>query len=552
MGVVYRARHTLLNQERALKILRAVDPGAKQGIHELIDEVRIMLLLENPHIVRVHDVEYIDDDHPVAVMEFVPGQDLSKRLKSAGQLPPEVALRFASETCSALSAAHAKGIVHRDIKPQNLLLAKDSQGREFVKVIDFGIAKIRGEAGLGFTGVLTGTTGMIVGTPYYASPEQAMGTPSSQLDGRSDIYSLGVVLYEMLTGRLPFQGDTPQAMLFQRVLVDPIPLNRARPDLTFPPALSALVMKALTKDREARFQTAAEMQRAISALTNVPEPEPNDPDPDKTVRTRKPHATPPAPKLKRRRSMLLPGFLATLFVLTGFILLPEFRSVFEIHRDEPTPPKIETPAAMPSNVVKNPVDQLNYVLIPAGTFRMGCSVGDKECDSDETVRENVKVAAFRIGQTLVTQAAYQRVMHANPSTFKGDQNPVELVSWNDANNYCKAIGGKLPTEEQYEYAARAGTTGARYDDLDKIAWYGGNSGSKTHLVAQKQPNSYGLYDMLGNVWEWMDDWYDKAQNTKSLRGGSWYTYPSYVRVSSRIRYKPEYRNYYFGFRCVGE
>jgi hypothetical protein len=214
-----------------------------------------------------------------------------------------------------------------------------------------------------------------------------------------------------------------------------------------------------------------------------------------------------------------------------------------------TPSEPTAPAGKPE---VNPKDGLAYVPIPAGTFRMGCSVGDKECDSDETVRENVKVAAFRIGQTLVTQAAYQRVMHANPSTFKGDQNPVELVSWNDANNYCKAIGGKLPTEEQYEYAARAGTTGARYDDLDKIAWYDGNSGSKTHPVAQKQPNNYGLYDMLGNVWEWMDDWYDSAKTYKSLRGGSWLNLPVHVRVSYRLRIVPEVRHLNFGFRCVGE
>jgi hypothetical protein len=476
MGVVYRARHTLLNQVRALKILRAVDPGAKQGLHELIDEVRIMALLENPHIVRVHDVEYIDDDHPVAVMEFVPGQDLSKRLKAAGQLPPDLALRFAAETCSALADAHAKGIVHRDVKPSNLLLAKDSQGREFVKVIDFGIAKIRGEAGLGFTGVLTGTTGMIVGTPYYASPEQAVGTPSSQLDGRTDIYSLGVVLYEMLTGRLPFQGDTPQAVLFQRVLVDPIPLNRARSDLTFPPALSALVMKALTKDREARFQTAAEMQRAIAALTIASAPKRLNPDPDKTVRT---------PREAETKWMT----------------------------------KV------------NPKDGLTYVWIPP----------------------SAAIKGFWLSQTPVTQTAYKRVTGKNPSHFKGDQFPVESVTWLEADAYCKAVGGRLPTVAEWDYAAGGGIAAKAYVNLEKRRWlYYVELEGRTRPVGEGSGNGYGLYDMFGNVAEWTADWVKGERKYKSLRGGNYFIYPENVCVSQGGSLGPDGRENDIGFRCVAE
>lgn len=138
---------------------------------------------------------------------------------------------------------------------------------------------------------------------------------------------------------------------------------------------------------------------------------------------------------------------------------------------------------------------------------MGCSQGDKECgDNEQPAHEVTITRGFWIGQTEVTQEAYQRVMNGqNPSRFKGARLPVETISWNDADAYCRAIGGRLPTEAEWEYAARAGSTDGRYGDVDQIAWYGKNSGNKTHEVAGKAPNTWGLYDTLGNVWEWTAD-----------------------------------------------
>jgi formylglycine-generating enzyme required for sulfatase activity len=199
----------------------------------------------------------------------------------------------------------------------------------------------------------------------------------------------------------------------------------------------------------------------------------------------------------------------------------------------------------------NAKDGLNYVFIPAGEFMMGRSPGDNECQDDEKPARKVTITTgFRMGQTPVTQEAYERVMGKNPSHFKGAQLPVETVSWEDAQIYCQAVGMRLPTESEWEHAARAGTTGSRYGDIDQIAWYRANSGSKTHEVAQKQPNAWGLYDMLGNVWEWTSDNYDET--FKVVRGGSWYNDTGYVRVSYRNWVVPTYRYVYFGFRCVGE
>jgi formylglycine-generating enzyme required for sulfatase activity len=199
----------------------------------------------------------------------------------------------------------------------------------------------------------------------------------------------------------------------------------------------------------------------------------------------------------------------------------------------------------------NAKDGLKYVFIPAGEFIMGCSPGDSECfDCEQPTRRVTITTGFWMGQTPVTQEAYERVTGKNPSHFEGAQLPVETVSWREAQIYCRAVAMRLPTEAEWEYAARAGTTGSRYGDLDAIAWYADNSGGKTHHVGLKQANAFSLYDMLGNVWEWTGDDYDAKM--KVVRGGSWSVDSRDVRASDRGRTGPSYRNYNIGFRCVGE
>ena len=216
---------------------------------------------------------------------------------------------------------------------------------------------------------------------------------------------------------------------------------------------------------------------------------------------------------------------------------------------EPAKPVARAPRVGDTRV--NAKDGLTYVWIPAGRFSMGCSPGDGECDDDEKPAHAEQIAdGFWLGQTEVTQAAWKRVMNSSPSYFKGDQLPIEQVNWTEAGDYCKAIGGRLPTEKEWEYAARAGTTDARYGALDAIAWYSGNSGKSTHPVGLKQANAYGLYDMLGNVWEWTSDSYGAGM--KVFCGGSWNNLPQFVRVSYRNRIEPTFRNVDIGFRCAGE
>jgi formylglycine-generating enzyme required for sulfatase activity len=226
---------------------------------------------------------------------------------------------------------------------------------------------------------------------------------------------------------------------------------------------------------------------------------------------------------------------------------------------------------------KNPKDELEYVWIPPGSFTMGCSPGDRDCYFDERPQHPVKISkGFWMTQTVVTEVAYKRFavgngrpMPATPGTqgWSHDNFPMVNVSWEDAQAYCHWAGGRLPTEAEWEYAARAGSTGSRYGSLNMIAWYVKNSGAGIHQVAQKRPNKFGLYDMLGNVWQWVTDWQsDKYYQISPgidpmgpasgvdhvLRGGSWVSNPKDVRVSVRGRTKQPSGAPSIGFRCVQE
>jgi formylglycine-generating enzyme required for sulfatase activity len=235
----------------------------------------------------------------------------------------------------------------------------------------------------------------------------------------------------------------------------------------------------------------------------------------------------------------------------------------------------------PTTVIvrENPNDGLNYLWIPPGTFMMGCSPGDRECKEDEKPSHRVTISAgFWMGQTEVTVKAYQkyvgemgrRLVFGDLGVFGPPRANMPAgstfhKSWYDASDYCGWAGGRLPTEAEWEYAARGGSTQNRYGELDEIAWYVKNSDRTAHEVGLKKPNAFGLFDMLGNVWEWVNDWYDpdyyrhssnidpKGPSTgqqRVLRGGSWNYDAAVLRVSDRGVYQPVPRDLVISFRCV--
>jgi formylglycine-generating enzyme required for sulfatase activity/serine/threonine protein kinase len=696
-------------------------------------------------------------------MEFLEGETLRQALQRRGALPvPEVA-EILQQAARGLNAAHKLGIIHRDLKPDNIFLTRGDEGETIVKVVDFGIAKLRESA----THTQTGT---VLGTPAYMSFEQASGMRSDELDARSDLYSLGVVVYEMLTGRLPFHSDTPVGYLRKHMVEDPPPFRAVAPGLDVPPAVESAVMKALVKDRDQRFASVLDFARdfaraatlpsavespkplvttkrvepaipprepgsprgepsappvaPVASLPNVgasgarpeaegsprrslppseprplakkrstvgiaslvvavvvvmvvalvwvywpvptkpPSPQPGAPQQEASVPA-KPETSVPAPSVNNpptnppspqanpaqivvqtstnaqvylddtfkgqvgRKGRLViedlkPGEHALRVSLAGkkdyeqrvTVAAGQVATITATLADaeQPSPPApVETPrrtvsAPVGRTVRENPKDGLKYVWIPPGTFMMGCSPGDNVCFPEEKPAHQVTITkGFWLGETPVTVGAYKRFaaatgrqMPPEPDLYgrplnagwRNESMPIVDVTWDDAQAYCGWAGGRLPTEAEWEYAARSGSTAARYGDLDQIAWYLDNSGSQPlddtkifkedqanyakrlnengngmHEVGQKRANAFGLYDILGNVWEWVGDWYDEKYYQSSpsqdpsgpasgqfrvLRGGSWSYDPLYVRVSVRGRYYPGGGVDYYGFRCGGE
>ena len=201
----------------------------------------------------------------------------------------------------------------------------------------------------------------------------------------------------------------------------------------------------------------------------------------------------------------------------------------------------------------NARDGLTYVWVGPGSYWTGCDPADKECIGWERARRQVKIGnGFWIGKTEVTQASYQRVMGSNPSRYRGALLPVEQVDWRSAGQYCRIVGMRLPTESEWEFAAAGGLPAPRYGPVDAIAWYDGNSGDSTHHVGQKMPNGYGLYDMLGNVWEWVADPFPVDAHRRIMKGGSFYNLARDLRVPNREFPVEEMRHRNVGFRCVGD
>jgi serine/threonine-protein kinase len=260
MGVVVSARHTSLRQHVAVKFLlpKALQlPGAKE---RFLREARAAVSIKSEHVARVIDIGELETGAPYMVMEYLRGVDFGQTLKDRGPLPAREAVDYILQACEALAEAHALGIVHRDLKPGNLFLAARADGSPLVKVLDFGLSKATRTEDEETPEQSLTATGIVVGSPHYMSPEQLRSL--KQVDTRADVWALGVILYQLLSGRRPFEADSMVATCAKIAADPPIPLRERKPDV--PAGLEAIILRCLEKDVTRRIQSVAELARCLA------------------------------------------------------------------------------------------------------------------------------------------------------------------------------------------------------------------------------------------------------------------------------------------------
>jgi serine/threonine-protein kinase len=537
MATVYKAHDVSLNRDVAVKVIRTdiFGPAVLQRLSERFKrEGQALAKLTHPNIVTV--LEYGEHNSvPYLVMPYLPGGTLKSRVKKP--IPYLDAVRLLMPIAQALAHAHDLGIIHRDVKPANILITRTGEPL----LSDFGIAKLLDTEE---TRELTGT-GVGIGTPEYMAPEQGMG----QADERADIYALGIVFYELVTGRIPYRADTPMAILIKK-REEPLP----RPKMfipSLPDSVENILIKALARDPRNRYQTAREFANALDRLSRGE---------TVTQETKKP-STPNSALLWT--VVALRGLIvATICIFTGFALrgtlpvssqteistTPAFFSPSTATDSATTftPPIVFIASPASEQVDSIPmstatVAPLDMVQIPAGEFIMGGV--DGEAEDDEIPQHVVYLDSFWIDRTEVTVAKYNQCVETGYCYLNNYQSteistdyytnpfysnyPILDVSWKNASDYCSWVGKRLPTEAEWEKAAR-GTNGQVFpwgdqspqsnhanmcdsNCLLEFANTGINDGYTSLAPVGSYPNGaspYGLMDMAGNVWEWTADWYD--------------------------------------------
>ncbi len=260
MGVVVEAYHVELAHRVAIKLLKSGAAKRASTLERFLQEARASVRLHGQHVARVTDVGRLDDGRPYIVMEYLHGRDLAQWLQEHGPMPVQQAVDLVLQASEAIAEAHSLGIVHRDLKPANLFLTQAPDGTPLIKVLDFGISKLMDPAALGFQDAKLTATSDVMGSPLYMSPEQVMSSKS--VDGRSDIWSLGVILFEAITGAAPFVADTVPELFVRIATAEPRRLHDVRPDV--PIQLSEVVAQCLAKDRAGRFPSVAKLAQALA------------------------------------------------------------------------------------------------------------------------------------------------------------------------------------------------------------------------------------------------------------------------------------------------
>lgn len=269
MGIIYSAEHTLTGQKLAIKLLHPTFARQQKAVERFHHEAKAVGALQHPNLVTIADFGITERRRiPYLVMELIAGENLEQLLKSGQAMSPQRFFNVFDQVFDALSHAHKRMVIHRDMKPSNILLTQTDDGRDFVKIVDFGIAKIMtGEGEEGSNAQELTRTGDLIGSPLYMSPEQGLGT---KLDARSDIYSVGCVMYECIVGNPPLMGQTAVQTILMHVNESPQTLREARPELNIPVSIDNFIMKALSKNPNHRYQTMDEMREVLQMVRANP------------------------------------------------------------------------------------------------------------------------------------------------------------------------------------------------------------------------------------------------------------------------------------------
>ena len=271
MGEIFKVRHIHLNELRVIKIMRPNVAADDQGLQRFLQEARTSTQIKHKNLAMLYDFAQLDDGSYYMVWEFIDGTNIQRWIASNGPMPGRLTIEISIQALHGLEHLHSMGLIHRDISPENIMLSQDHHGKLMVKVIDFGIAKslAEGESGHGLT-----QTGMFLGKLKYASPEQAGFLKEGEnLDPRSDLYSFGIVMYEMLAGKAPFQATNPHGYILKHVTEKPAPIHELNPDVKVPSQLESIVFKSLEKSRDNRYATAGDFAQALEAIRNTVTPD---------------------------------------------------------------------------------------------------------------------------------------------------------------------------------------------------------------------------------------------------------------------------------------
>ena len=563
MGDVFLAADLRLGNNRVV-----VKENRGGDARQFQQEATLLATLRHSNLPRVTD-HFIDvNGLQYLVMDYVAGEDLQARLERQGALSESEALRWMNQILDAVGYLHSRGVIHRDIKPQNIILA---QGQ--ATLVDFGIAKMIQP------GVRT-MTGAKAATPGYAAPEQYHGGT----DQRSDVYSLGATLYALLVG-----GDPPDALALERGIATLTPPSRLNPSVSA--QTEQAILRAMALNPQQRFQSAAEMRQVLNAR---PQPAPTVPaytPPTPLPRPASPPYVAPTQRAGNTGSnwgKVIVGLVGVMFI--GVLCIGAFTFLLMQPASTPAPtaapptaariPTIAAPTA--ASASERNVNGALMVNVPAGDFTMGSN----DVGNDAQPIHTVYLDAFWIDKYLVTNAFYKKCVDAGkcsaPSEVKSytrssyygnvsfDNYPVIYVSWDDATKYCAWAGKRLPTEAEWEKAAR-GTTGRVYpwgNSFDKNLLNSAEGGKGDTTAVGSYPagaSPYGALDMAGNVWEWVADWYGDTYYASSprnnpkgpssgqyrvLRGGSWLSGEYVARAATRLNGVPGNRLDGLGIRCA--